>query len=151
MRQRRARCLRSIISIPAVNLCAPLKAQLWGDVIRCVGQRVSSAGKLSQAGKRTGASVAGAVPWLAPPCRTRRAGQGPPSWPTDKVEVARAVGAIPAAEAARVAEEGAPAAVVEASPAVAAGHTLAVVAAEAVAEVVEAAAVVEAVAVADTT
>src|SRR5208337_3778090 len=138
MRQRRARCLRSIISIPAVNLCAPLKAQLWGDVIRCVGQRVSSAGKLSQAGKRTGASVAGAVPWLAPPCRTRRAGEGAPSWNTDKVEGARAGGAMPAA-------------VVDASPAVAAGPTLAVVAAEAVAEVVQAAAVVEAVAVADTT
>src|SRR5208337_2963834 len=130
MRQRRARCLRSIISIPAVNLCAPLKAQLWGDDIRWLGQRVSSAGKHSQAGKRTGASVAGAVPWAAPPCRTQRAGQGPPSWPTGKVEVARTVGAIPAA-AHRVAEEGARVAGVEASPAVVARHTL-------VAEVVEA-------------
>jgi hypothetical protein len=121
--------LRSIISIPAVNPCAPLEAQPWGDVIRCAGQRVSSAALLSEVGKRMGAPVARAVPWSAPPCRTQRAGQGPSSCPTDKVEAARTVGAIPAAEeSARVAVEGAPVAVVEASPAVAARRTLAVVA-----------------------
>ena len=121
--------MRSIISIPAVNPCAPLKAQPWGEVIRCAGQRVSSAGMLSEVGKRRGAPVARTVPWSAPPCRTEGAGQGSPSCPTDKVEAARTVGAIPAAEeSARVAVEGAPEAVVEASPAVAARRTLAVVA-----------------------
>jgi hypothetical protein len=119
--------LRAIISIPAVNPCVPLKAQPWGDVIRCAGQQVSFAGVLSEVGKGIGAPVARTVLWSAPPCRTRRAGQGPSSCPTDKVEAARAVGAIPAAESARVAVEGAPVEVVEASPAVAAQHTLAVV------------------------
>jgi len=73
-----------------------------------------------------GAPVARTVPGAAPPCRTQRAGQGPSSWPTDKVEAARTVGAIPAAVAPPVA--GTPVEV-EASPAVAARHTLAVVAA----------------------
>ena len=119
--------MRSIISIPAVNPCAPLKAQPLGDVIPCAGQRVSSAGMLSEVGKRMGAPAARTVPWSAPPCRMEGAGQAPSSWPTDKVKAARAVGAIPAAdESARVAVEGAPAELVEASLA-AARHTLAVV------------------------
>jgi hypothetical protein len=119
--------LRTIISIPAVNPCAPLKAQPWGDAIRCAGQRVSSAGMLSEVGKTKGAPVVRTVPWSAPPCRTQRAGQGPSSCPTDKVEAARAVGAIPVAdEAARVAVAGAPVEVVVAPP-VAARHTLVVV------------------------
>ena len=104
--------MRSIISIPAVNPCAPLQVQPWGDVIRCAGLRVSSAGMLSEVGKRRGAPVARTVPWWAPPCRTLRAGQGPSSCPTDKVEAARTVGAIPAAASARVAVEGAPVEVV---------------------------------------
>jgi len=125
--------LRSIISIPAVNLCAPLKAQPWEDVTRCGGQRVSSAGMLSEAGKRMGAPVARTVPGAAPSCRVKRAGQGPSSCRTDKVEAARALGAIPVAEeSARVAVGGAPVAVVlEASPAVVARHTLAAVVVEA--------------------
>ena len=126
----------SIISIPAVNPCAPLKAQPWEGVIRCAGQRVSFAGMLSEAGRSLEAAVARTVPWAAPPCRVKGAGQGPSSCPTDKVEAARTLGAIPVAEeSARVAVEGAPVAVVleaspavlEASPAVVARHTLAVV------------------------
>jgi len=120
--------LRSIISIPAVNPCAPLKAQPWGDVIRRARQRVSSAGMLSEVGKRRGAPVARTVPWSVPLCRAERAGQGPSSRPTDKVEAARAAGAIPAAVAPPVA--GTPVEV-EASPAGAAQHTQAAVVAEA--------------------
>jgi len=90
--------LRSIISIPAVNPCAPLKAQPLGDVFRCAGQRVSFAGMLSEAGKRMGAPVAGTVPGAAPPCRVKGAGPGPSSCRTDKVEEARALGGIPVAE-----------------------------------------------------
>jgi hypothetical protein len=73
-----------------------------------------------------GAPVARTVPGAAPPCRVTGAGQGPSSCRTDKVEAARAVGAIPAAEESdRVAVGGAPVAVVlEASPAVAARHAL---------------------------
>ena len=75
-----------------------------------------------------GVPVARTVPGVAPPCRTQRAGQGPSSCRTDKVEAARTVGAIPAAEeSAPVAVEGAPVEVVEASPAVVVRHTLAAV------------------------
>jgi hypothetical protein len=120
--------LRIIVSNPAANSCAPLKAQPWGDVIRCAGLQVSSATILSEVGERMGAPLARTVPWSAPPGRTRRAGQGPASWPTDKVEAARGVGAIPLAdEAARVAVAGTPVEV-EASPPVAARYTLAAVA-----------------------
>lgn len=79
---------------------------------------------LSEVGKGMGAPVARTVPGAAPPCRTQRAGQGPSSCPTDKVEAARTAGAIPVAVAPPVA--GSPVEV-EASPAVAARHTLAVV------------------------
>ena len=112
MRQRKVACLRSIISIPAVNPCVPLEAQPWGDAIRCKGQRVSSAAMPSEVGERKGAPLARTVPWSAPRCRTRRAGLGPASWPTDKLE------------AAQVAVAGAPVEVV--APPVAARYTLAV-------------------------
>ena len=73
-----------------------------------------------------GAPWARMVPVAAPSCRNER---GLSSWPTGKVEAARTAGAIPVGEeAARVAVEGTPAAVVEASPAVAAGDTLVAVA-----------------------
>ena len=124
MQQRRDPCFRTIASIPALNPCALLEAQHWADVIRYTHYRVTSAAILSEVGKGLEAPLTRAVPGAALPCRTQRAGQGSPSCHTDKVQAARAAGAIPVAVAPRVA--GAPTEG-EASPPVAGRHTLAAV------------------------
>ena len=102
MRQGRVHCLPITVSVPPTNLCELLKAQPWGEPIRCKARAVSSAETLEVAGDGLAEVGAQGVAAAAPLFRGHRAGPRPSWRPMDQVGEAPALAAAeaPAAEAA---------------------------------------------------